>query len=91
MTIRGDDEAIEEYKREQKKEDVKQNTTLSHCKNELKKLFGALGRDRTFNLASGGPRDIHFTTRATQQFFNRVYNNAIDDQILAFVRYMPNF
>ncbi len=25
---------------------------------------GALGRDRTCNLASGGPRDIHFTTRA---------------------------
>lgn len=30
----------------------------------LRVANGALGRDRTYNSASGGPRDIHFTTRA---------------------------
>lgn len=29
-----------------------------------KKINGALGRNRTCDLDSGGPRDIHFTTRA---------------------------
>ena len=30
-------------------------------------IIGALGRNRTCDLDSGGPRDIHFTTRACFQ------------------------
>ena len=50
---------------------VRQRTNLNNCRyfeeetgNDTLNANGALGRDRTYNLASGGPRDIHFTTRA---------------------------